>query len=356
MLRANIAMMMSMMSLPVFGSATYADFDGDGYTDVAIFRNGDWWIAPSSGNCSAAGLSSVPGHSGCYKQWGLPGDKPLVGDFSGDGKADLAVYRPSNKCWYINYTNGSSPFTGCFGGSIHNRPAVTEYVKTGYDDGRSDIVWYDPDSHTTYLRSSISGSVQSLSGGIPWDAIWEGGVQAVYPVLPTKLVSFTEPDRLTKRLSNGIQLFSWQVNHSTSTPSIYTMQEDIYVSIGFRENRPLSILNQYGYKLFLFFNRANGIWRMYDQNRILLVSIQWGLNGDIPLTGDFDGDGVRDIGVYRYNDPQSGFATFYVLTSSGLPPPTPGPGQLNWQSWYGGYRIQWGLNGDIPIGSDVNQS
>lgn len=355
MLRANIAIAMLTVSLPVFGSATYADFDGDGYTDIAVFRNGDWWIAPSSGNCSAAGLSSVSGHPGCYKQWGLPGDKPLVGDFSGDGKADLAVYRPSNRCWYINYTNGSPSFTGCFGGSTHNRPAVTEYVDAGYDDGRSDLVWYDPDSHTTYLRASNLGKVVSKqSGGIPWDTIWEGGVQAVYPVLPTKLPSPTGPDRLTKRLSNGVQLFSWQDNHSTPTPSSYTMQEGIYVSIGFRENSPVSILNQYG-NLFVFFDRASGKWSIY-RGSVLVTSIQWGLNGDIPLTGDFDGDGVRDIGVYRYNDPQSGFATFYVRTSSSIKPPKPGPGLSDWQSWSGGYRIQWGLNGDIPIGSDVNQS
>ncbi|MGI8495346.1 MAG: M64 family metallopeptidase, partial [Pyrinomonadaceae bacterium] len=61
---------------------TLFDFDGDGKSDISVFRpsNGYWYISKSSG-----GYSSV--------QWGKDKDVPAPGDYDGDGKTDLAVFR-----------------------------------------------------------------------------------------------------------------------------------------------------------------------------------------------------------------------------------------------------------------------
>lgn len=80
----------------VYGDvAVPADYDGDGRTDIAQWRpaTGVWYVINSS-----TGSVSV-------RQWGLNGDIPVAGDYDGDRKADLAVWRPSNGVWYIMHSS-----------------------------------------------------------------------------------------------------------------------------------------------------------------------------------------------------------------------------------------------------------
>jgi VCBS repeat protein len=74
------------LDMPVPG-----DYDGDGKTDIAVFRpsNGTWYLVYSSTG-GAAGF-----------QWGNGNDVVVPGDYDGDGKTDIAVFRPSNGTWYV---------------------------------------------------------------------------------------------------------------------------------------------------------------------------------------------------------------------------------------------------------------
>ena len=65
------------------------DFDGDGSYDVAIYRDGDWWIV----NSLTGTVRSL--------HWGLASDIPVPADYDKDGITDIAVFRPSNGDWYI---------------------------------------------------------------------------------------------------------------------------------------------------------------------------------------------------------------------------------------------------------------
>ena len=52
-----------------------ADYDGDGKSDVAVFREGAWYILESTGGSQVV-------------NWGTAGDVPVPADFDGDGRAD----------------------------------------------------------------------------------------------------------------------------------------------------------------------------------------------------------------------------------------------------------------------------
>jgi len=127
-----------------------ADYDGDGKADVAVFRssNGIWYIARTGGGFS-------------FIQFGSTTDKPVVGDYDGDGKADQAVYRPENGTWYILQSNRG--FTAAQFGIATDLPVPADYD----GDGKTDIAVYRPAGGNWYISRSNLGfsSIQFGTAG-----------------------------------------------------------------------------------------------------------------------------------------------------------------------------------------------
>ncbi len=87
--------------LPVAGN-----WDGGVPAGVGVFRAGTWYL-DYNGN----GVWDGCGVDRCYfNSFGQAGDLPAAGDWNGDGKAKVGVFRAGT--WYLDY-NGNGAWDGC---------------------------------------------------------------------------------------------------------------------------------------------------------------------------------------------------------------------------------------------------
>jgi uncharacterized delta-60 repeat protein len=90
-------------------SSTTVDFDGDGMSDIAVYRDGIWYVIRSSNGAQTA------------VGWGGgPQDIPVPGDFDGDGKTDQAVYRDG--VWFILRSSDGGGMGITWGGAQQDIP------------------------------------------------------------------------------------------------------------------------------------------------------------------------------------------------------------------------------------------
>lgn len=128
-----------------------ADFDGDGRTDLSVFRpsDGTWYVMQSGSNTFRA------------TQFGTSGDKIVPGDYDGDGRTDFAVFRSG--VWYVLRSSDNS-FAAATFGFITDKPVPGDYD----GDGKTDIAVYR--SGIWYILQSRDGFTAQqfgASGDIP---------------------------------------------------------------------------------------------------------------------------------------------------------------------------------------------
>jgi ELWxxDGT repeat protein len=294
------------------------DLTGDGKSEYSQYRPiaggiGEWYTVENRGSTNAYVYDFG-------RQWGLQGDMPVPGDYDGDGKADYALFRPSDSgnqsAWYIGLNRGNGVevvpvYTN--GGAMGIPFGLTGDIAVpgDYDgDGRFDLAVYRPSNGNFYLgllkvTKQPDGSyvatiratetIASRPNAQPVTADFNGDGRADYGVYDIS--------------STGVGVWNIILNIASGA-------------------RPLSL-------------------------------VAYGSGSDIPVSGDFNGDGRSDLVVYRPNDPYFGDGRGGWYVNFNLPGNNPNVIDTfsefdNEPNKAGNQPLGLGQPGDRPIAADLN--
>ena len=250
------------------------DFDGDGKTDIGIFRpsNGQWWINRSSNGSTFA------------TTFGNSADVIAPADYTGDGKTDIAFFRPSNGTWYVLRSEDSSFYAFAFG--TNGDIPAPGYFDT---DNRADPTVFRPSNTTWYtLRSTDGGfTIQQFgaNGDVPVIGNYDGD---------------NRDDIAIWRPSTGV----WWISRSSLGVVAY--------QFGASTDKPVvGDFTGDGKADAVVWRPSNGNWFVLRSENLSFYAAPFGATGDIPLSGDYDGDGRSDFAVFRPSN-----STWYVNRST----------------------------------------
>jgi hypothetical protein len=303
------------------GSPT--DFNGDGRDDVVTFNQG------TAGDVYVA-LSNGAGFAGTSVKWqeffSPAGETPLTGDFNGDGKDDIVTFtHGATNDVFVGLSTGSSFGSAkwhdffALGGEI---PAVGDVN----GDGRDDIV--------TFTRGSLADVYVALSTGssfgasAKWHDFFAAGGE--FPSVGdfngdgrADIATFTRGDLadVYVALSNGSGFVGTTVKWHDAF-AFGAEQPRIGDFDGDGRDDIATFTNNAAADVFVALSNGAGFTG---------TTVKWhdffGLAGEFPYVGDFDGDGVTDVVTFTHGT----LADVYVALSNRS---SFGPG-VKWHDYFG---------------------
>ncbi len=222
---------------------TNGDYNGDHRTDISIYRSSDGcWHLRGVGDAQYGGTA---------------GDIPVPADYNGDGETDIAIYRPGEGVWHIS---GVGDFAY---GQSADIPVPGDYN----GDGRADIAIYRPSDGSWHIRGVGDFQYGGQSGDIPVPADYNGDSRVD--------IAIYRPSEGVWHI-RGVGDFAYGQSADIPVPGDYMGVGSAAIAV---------------------YRPSEGVWHIRG-----VGDFAYGAGPDIPVPGDYNGDGRADIAVYRYSD------------------------------------------------------
>lgn len=214
------------------------DYNGDGTSDIAIFRR-------SSGLWAVKGLTRV--------YFGHFSDSPVPGDYNGNGTTDIGIFRPSDGLWAIRGV------TRVYFGALSDIPVPGDY--TGDSSCEQGIF---RGSSGLWAIRNVTRAYFGASGDKVAPGYYDGSGRKLIGIF---------------RGSSGL----WAIR--SLTRFYFGGSADSPVPVDYDGN---------GSWEGGIFRPSSGLWAVRG-----LTRVYFGGGSDQPVPADYQGDGRDDIGIFR---------------------------------------------------------
>ena len=241
--------------------------------------------------------------------FGLPDDIPLAGDWNGNGKDTIGVYSPSISTFFLDYDNdgkadGNPIQFGVFG----DIPIVGDWD----GDGKDEIGIYrsaDPDKNfandsTFFLDFNNDGIADKkvefgMFGDIPVIGDWNKDGRDEIGVFRPR-----DPN-------TGYSTFFLDYDNDGNA--------DEKVEFGMVEDIPISgDWNGDGKDTIGVYRECNAVFYLNNLDSKEPLKVRYGLDHEVPVVGDWDGDGLDTIGIFRPDPENETLASFHLTNYTPL--------------------------------------